>query len=134
MAQKYDGFSVELLRSTTIAPSQTRIVPLRMVQTAQFTKSTLGMKITLTSDSNKTSTLSVALPLKHLPRWSANTLSAITGSYFYAQEMPTAFSAFPPLFENINHQKPQPPILCLRTFPFPRTQHDAHEVHRWCRR
>ncbi|KAJ7093157.1 hypothetical protein C8R44DRAFT_399607 [Mycena epipterygia] len=114
LATESEGLSVELLHPTRIAPSQMRIVPLRLVQKGQFTKSKLEMNITLTSDADaKPLTVSVTLSINHLPRWSEKTLSAIRGSYFYAQEMPTAFSAFPPLLENIEHQKPQPPILCL---------------------
>ncbi|KAJ7684731.1 hypothetical protein DFH06DRAFT_1277353 [Mycena polygramma] len=106
------AISVELLRNTTIAPSQTRIVPLRIVQKAPFREALFEVKLTLTSDTAKDLTLTVPLAVKHLPSWSAN-LSAITGSYFYAKEMPTAFSAFPPLLENVKGQEPQPPILCL---------------------
>ncbi|KAJ6547143.1 hypothetical protein B0H19DRAFT_255176 [Mycena capillaripes] len=110
---KFEGFDVKLLRPTTIAPSQTRIVPVRIIQTARLTRSALALRLTLTSDTGKSQTLSAALTVKQLPRWSNNTLSAITGSYLYAQEMPTAFSAFPPLLENVEHQNPQAPILCL---------------------
>ncbi|KAJ7470355.1 hypothetical protein FB451DRAFT_1038083 [Mycena latifolia] len=111
---KLEGFRVELLRPTRIAPSQTRIVPLRIIQTAQFSRPRLDIKLTVTSDTDtKSMTVSVVLPLKHLPRWSEKTLSAIKGSYFYAQEMPTVFSVFPPLLDNVEDQKPQPPILCL---------------------
>ncbi|KAJ7871501.1 hypothetical protein B0H14DRAFT_3570057 [Mycena olivaceomarginata] len=92
------GFSIELLRPTTLAPSQTRIVPLRIVQTGKFTDTTLGINLTLTSpDTNKTLSLSAAFPRTR----------------FHAQEMPTAFTAFPPLLENTKDQQPQPPILCL---------------------
>ncbi|KAJ6606577.1 hypothetical protein DFH09DRAFT_1242069 [Mycena vulgaris] len=112
LATKSEGFTVELLRPTRIAPSQMRIVPLRIVQTDRFSKPRLEMKITLTSDTDaKNLTVSVAVPVKQLPPWSEKTLSAIKGSYFYAEEMPTVFSAFPPLLENIG--KPQPPVLCL---------------------
>ncbi|KAJ7236724.1 hypothetical protein B0H12DRAFT_124090 [Mycena haematopus] len=114
LSPKPTGFAVNLLRPTTLAPSQTRIIPLRIVQTAQFTRHALGIKLILTSsDTNKTLSLSVALPVKNIPAWSTGNLSAITGTYSYAQEMPTAFSAFPPLLENIENQKPQPPLLCL---------------------
>ncbi|KAJ7043274.1 hypothetical protein C8F04DRAFT_1074310 [Mycena alexandri] len=114
LASKSDGFDVELLRNTTIAPSQTRIVPLHIVQTAPFRKSTLTIKLTLSSETQtKPLTLSASLPVKHLPAWSTNNLSAIMGSYFYAQEMPTLFVAFPPLLDNIKNQNSQPPILCL---------------------
>ncbi|KAJ7197231.1 hypothetical protein GGX14DRAFT_545520 [Mycena pura] len=108
------GFVVELLRPTVIAPSQTRIVPVRIIQTAQYSQSTIGLTLTLTSEQrNQRSDVSVELPIKQLPRWSLNNLSVISVSYFYAQEMPTVFSAFPPLLENLEHQEPQPPILCL---------------------
>ncbi|KAK7023879.1 transmembrane protein [Favolaschia claudopus] len=113
---KLDGLTVDLLRPTTLAPSQTRIVPLRIIQTKPFTRPTLGIRLTLTSSSSKNQevTLSASLPIKHLPAWSkGDNLSAIMGSYFYAQEMPTAYTAFPPLLDNVEHQEPQPPILCL---------------------
>ncbi|KAJ7445786.1 hypothetical protein B0H11DRAFT_2086878 [Mycena galericulata] len=114
LAAKSEAFSVELLRPTRIAPSQMRIVPLRLIQTEKYTKSTLTMSLTLTSDVGADSvTISVQLPLKHLPPWSKKTLSTTRGTYFYAQEMPTAFEAFPPLLENIEDRQPQPPILCL---------------------
>ncbi|KAJ7285998.1 hypothetical protein C8J57DRAFT_1286459 [Mycena rebaudengoi] len=106
------GFTVELLRPTIIAPSQTRVVPIRIVQVERYLQPTLTIDLTLTSDADeKPTTISVALPIKHLPRWAPDTLLAIQGSYFYAQEMPTIFSTFPPLLENIG--APQPPILCL---------------------
>ncbi|KAJ6488662.1 hypothetical protein C8R47DRAFT_490907 [Mycena vitilis] len=107
-----DAITVELLRNTTIAPSQTRIVPLRIVQKAPSRESLFEIKLTLTSDTAKDLTFTVPLAVKHLPSWSTN-VSAITGSYFYAKEMPTAFSAFPPLLENVESQEPQPPILGL---------------------
>ncbi|KAJ7184189.1 hypothetical protein C8R46DRAFT_1063195 [Mycena filopes] len=113
LASKADGFSIELLRNTTIAPSQTRIVPLRIVQTTRFTRPTLSLKLTLSSETQvKPLTLSVSLPLNHLPAWSEK-LSSIMSSYFYAQEMPTVFAAFPPLLENVENEKPQAPILAL---------------------
>ncbi|KAF7359398.1 Transmembrane protein [Mycena sanguinolenta] len=114
LSPKLDDFAVELLSHTTLAPSQTRIIPLHIIQTAQFTRPTLSIKLTLTSsDTNRTLTLPVVHSVKHLPAWSSGNLSAISGTYFYGQEMPTAFSAFPPLLENTEHQEPQPPILCL---------------------
>ncbi|KAJ7702393.1 hypothetical protein B0H17DRAFT_923464 [Mycena rosella] len=113
LAASSEDIRVELLRPTTIAPSQTRIVPLRIVQTAQFSKPKLEMNITLTSDIDTNLTISAVLPITHLPRWSEKTLSAINGSYFYVQEMPTVFTVFPPLLENVAHRPPQPPILCL---------------------
>ncbi|KAJ7090213.1 hypothetical protein B0H15DRAFT_779111 [Mycena belliarum] len=114
LAFKSEGFQVEMLRPTKLGPSQTRIVPLRIIQTAPFLKPRLEIKLTLTADTGaKSLTLSAVINLKQLPRWSEEALSAISGSYFYAQEMPTVFAAFPPLLENLPEEKPRPPILCL---------------------
>ncbi|KAF7338633.1 Transmembrane protein [Mycena venus] len=114
LTSNVNGFDVQLLRPTTLAPSQTRIVPLRIVQSGRYTRASLGIRLTLTeAESNKTLALSITLPVKHHPAWSTGNLSTITGTYFYAQEMPTAFSAFPPLRENAEHEDPKPPILCL---------------------
>jgi hypothetical protein len=116
LASESEGIRVELLRPTRIAPSQMRIVPLRIVQTERFSKPTIAINLTLTSDTDtKAFTVPVVLPVKHLPGWSEKTLATVQASYFYAQEMPTVFSVFPPLLENMDHQKPQPPVLCLRT-------------------
>ncbi|KAJ7756820.1 hypothetical protein DFH07DRAFT_473596 [Mycena maculata] len=114
LATEPEGFRVELLRPTKIAPSQTRIVPIRIIQTKKYSQPAIAMNLTLASDTDaKPVTVSVKLPLQQLPRWTEKTLSAIKGTYFYAQEMPTAFSAFPPSLENIEGRNPQPPILCL---------------------
>ncbi|KAJ7632248.1 hypothetical protein FB45DRAFT_744737 [Roridomyces roridus] len=111
MAVESKGFSVELLQPTKIAPSQMRIIPLRIIQTERFTKSTFAINLSLVSDTGANSTVAVKLPLNHLRPWSTDSLSAIKGSYFYSKAMPTLFSAFPPLLEN--GDKPCPPVLCL---------------------
>ncbi|KAJ6618285.1 hypothetical protein B0H10DRAFT_2164198 [Mycena sp. CBHHK59/15] len=102
----WNGLTVALLRPTRITPSQMRIIPMRI--------SKFVVNLTLTSDTNEHPlTVTATLPIKHLPRWSPHNLFPVKGSYFYAQEMPTAFYAFPPLLENIKPEIPQPPILCL---------------------
>ncbi|CAK5279385.1 unnamed protein product [Mycena citricolor] len=97
-------FSIDLLRATALAPSQTRIVPLRIRQSAPFHDENLQIRLSLSSAGRKIS-LPVTISLRHLSGYN----SSLLGTYFYAEEMPTAFAALPPL----KNGRAAPPVLCL---------------------
>ncbi|THV08034.1 hypothetical protein K435DRAFT_815267 [Dendrothele bispora CBS 962.96] len=102
-------FSLELARDTRIAPTQTRIIPLRISQFKPFYDTQLRFTLTLVS---KTRTLvDIVLNIKQISQWTDSTFSTIQGTYFYAISMPTAFLAIPPQHEN--QGAPKPPILAL---------------------
>ncbi|KIY64911.1 hypothetical protein CYLTODRAFT_424805 [Cylindrobasidium torrendii FP15055 ss-10] len=104
-----DALTLNLVRPTRIHASQTRIVPIRIVQSSAFTAEILSFDITLASDDGaRTQTHSVILPIKQISAWTTNDYIYILGSYFYGKSMPTFFGAIPP-----KSASEKPPILFL---------------------
>lgn len=96
-----------------IAPTQTRTVPIRFLQSKPFTADELHITVTLTSsDTSSITIVVVSLPIRQLPGWTPTSYTPIKGSYFFAESMPTSFVVIPPLEKN--DEKPCPPILALR--------------------
>ena len=123
------GLDVALVRpQTVIAPGQTRIVPLRIVQDprAPFAGDSLTVELTLASGTSRT-TVSATLPIRHRahaldgPRAGAGTPSEalVQASYFFSGAVPTAFNVLSPLEPTPRGERPRPPVLALRESPCP---------------
>ncbi|KAJ7074338.1 hypothetical protein C8F01DRAFT_1043491 [Mycena amicta] len=98
-----ENFAIELSRSIIIAPSQTRIVPLRILQTAQYLGSTIDVVLTISSKEGREIEVATTLAVNQLPA----DAKFIYASYFSAG-VPTLFTAISPVLENNG-----PPILAL---------------------
>ncbi|ETW85653.1 hypothetical protein HETIRDRAFT_150141 [Heterobasidion irregulare TC 32-1] len=117
------GLDVALVRpQMTIAPGQTRIVPLRIAQDprAPFAGDSLTVELTLASGTSRT-TVSATLPIRHRahaldgPRAGTGTASEalVQASYFFAGAVPTAFNVLLPLEPTPRGERPRPPVLAL---------------------
>lgn len=105
--------SLDLLRETRIASTQTRVVPVRIKQSKAFHADALHISVVVTSSSGSSSTvLTVTLPILHHSDWYISPVNAVKASYFYAESMPTSFMVLPPIERNSG--QPHPPILALR--------------------
>ncbi|OCH95283.1 hypothetical protein OBBRIDRAFT_720837 [Obba rivulosa] len=102
-----------LVGETRIAPTQTRIIPVRLIQTERFTKSELRLVLHLSLDSGGRGEFLIVIPIRQHPQWSSTTFppTGIKASYFFASMMPTAFLVTPP--EEPNVGEPRPPVLAL---------------------
>lgn len=104
--------AVNLLREIRIAPTQTRVVPLGIAQTASFPHHELRMDLTVVTES-ASRVISLTLPVTHHPLWTSSNFIPIRASHFFAEFNPTLFLALPPV--EARFEKPRPPILALRT-------------------
>ena len=116
----HDGqnVKVELAHPIRIAPTQTRILPIRLTQLHPFFRDELKLNVTFVSEATSI-TLSVALPVRHISQWTSSGRIAVRASYVYAGSMPTYFLVVPP--RHVNLGTPRPPILALRSSPSTRT-------------
>ncbi|KZT20258.1 hypothetical protein NEOLEDRAFT_1165105 [Neolentinus lepideus HHB14362 ss-1] len=105
-----DGMKVSLLRNPRLAPMQTRVVPLKLVQSRPFYGNDIQVAVRFRSNDSVV-TLKVALPIKQQVLWTSETFQPIKTSYFYMESMPTMFLVIPP--KNANDGEPRPPILGL---------------------
>uniref|UniRef100_A0A8H8CMV3 Peptidase S9 prolyl oligopeptidase catalytic domain-containing protein n=1 Tax=Psilocybe cubensis TaxID=181762 RepID=A0A8H8CMV3_PSICU len=109
MGHQIPGLSLVVQDGFTIAPSQTRVVPVIIKQTLPFYGDSLEFTLLLTSD-RASKNLSVSIPLVHHDMKTVGSIS-IKASYFFASSMPTAFIAIsPPSRSTI---KKAPPIMAL---------------------
>ncbi|EEB93194.1 hypothetical protein MPER_08186, partial [Moniliophthora perniciosa FA553] len=104
------SLSLALVKPTRIAPTQTRIVPIRISQTRPFIATKLHLALTLTSTSTNRVVL-ITVPITQLPQWNSSTPLTIKGTYFYASSIATVFTAKPPKINNLDI--PRAPILAL---------------------
>jgi pimeloyl-ACP methyl ester carboxylesterase len=105
-----DGVSLHLLQETRIAPTQTRIVPIRIIQAKPLAAENLLLNVTVTWGIFS-ATVMVSLPIRHLSGWTPTNFKPIKASHFFAESMPTSFVVLPPIEKNDG--KPCPPILAL---------------------
>lgn len=97
--------------SINIAPLQTRIVPVTLVQTAPFDGTTLTFKVDAISDDGRIETLFITLAVKHHNCQLISGGDVLRGSFLFATSSPSLFLAIPPISK---HETPLPPILALR--------------------
>ena len=93
-----------------LAPTQTRTVPVQILQIKPIKSNELLLDITATCNGCST-TINVAIPIKHHANWHVSN-TAIKASYFFARSMATSFLVHSPIHPNDG--KPKPPILALR--------------------
>ncbi|THH31747.1 hypothetical protein EUX98_g2437 [Antrodiella citrinella] len=103
-------FNVQLLKETRLAPSQTRILPLRLIQTGVFKGPTIQFELTAAS-SHSTTTIPITLTVNHHSQWRTDAFSYLTATFFFATSMPTAFIVIPPIHKN--EKRILPPVLAL---------------------
>jgi hypothetical protein len=99
---------LSMRRKSRIAPSQIRIVPLQISQTAPFHHSELQVEISIVSD-GMSRIVPASIQIKNLILGNA---SAIRATYFYEGTMATAFIAIPPSVRPAEQSRPL--ILALR--------------------
>lgn len=107
-----EGFDLRLMKYTTIQSSQSRVIPIEILQLRMFRGKTLEFTIYATSTSGDVE-LPVSLPITHLPEWStdASPNFHIKSTHLYSGFTPTAFLVKPPLeFRGT----PQVPVVALR--------------------
>lgn len=107
-----EGLDLRLLRHTVVQPSQTRVIPVEILQIRPLRENILEFTIHATSASGDLA-LPVSLPIRHLPHWStdASPNCYIKSTYLYSGFTPTAFLVKPPLkFLST----PQVPVVALR--------------------
>lgn len=93
-----------------LAPTQTRIVPVQILQTKPIKSNELLLDITAVCNGSSI-IINVTIPIKHHPNWHVSN-TAIKASYFFARSMATSFLVHSPTHHNDG--KPKPPILALR--------------------
>jgi hypothetical protein len=107
---------ISLKQSIRIAPSQTRVVPFTIDQTAPTESQELIVKLTLESEQGDETEIIVSFPITHHGFPSSFSNAAIKGSYFYGHSIPTAFYAIPPKYAHDG--KSHHPLLALRSSLF----------------
>ncbi|KAF8803609.1 hypothetical protein BYT27DRAFT_7109472 [Phlegmacium glaucopus] len=102
------GISLRLRDRFTIAPSQTRVIPIVIEQTAPFKDDSIQLHLSLTSG-QISQKLSVIIPVVH-KNWGSSERQALKGTFFFLTSNPSAFIALPPMLEPPRQQSP---ILAL---------------------
>ena len=118
----HKNLQVTLINKQTIAPSQTRIVPLKLEQTDKFLEESLELHVKLVEHSShlardplgRTEELSVTLNIRQLKLWDSSSWDAIRATFFFASTHPTYFLTTPPILPTKGVLVP--PILALREF------------------
>jgi hypothetical protein len=116
MTRRLQGLHIRLLSAISLAPTQTRIIALELVQIKAYHGD--GLEVTIELESGvHTAAITTVLPVKHHLHLGALNGPAIKATYFFAGTMPTAFLAIPPTAQN--QVEPKPPLLSLREFNLP---------------
>lgn len=105
------SLGVELLQKIRLAPTQTRILPIRITQTKPISQSHIEIKVIAVS-SGPTFAVHARIPIRTLSSWKEDSFQPVRGTYFFANSMPTAFLAIPPVHPNA--ERILPPVLALR--------------------
>ncbi|CAL1703964.1 unnamed protein product [Somion occarium] len=104
-------YQVLPLRPSRLAPTQTRIIPLRFTQKKPLCASELHLELSATSHTGVSLTIHVTLHVKQQTQWNSTRSSPIKATYFFAGSMPTGFLVTPPK-EQKNGQL-RTPLLAL---------------------
>ncbi|KAI9056689.1 hypothetical protein FKP32DRAFT_1682226 [Trametes sanguinea] len=109
-----ESLRLDLLQQTRIAPTQTRILPIKLTQSHPIAAEALRLTLIVVSD-EATSSLDVTLHVTHRAHWGESIGTSagegIKASYFWGGTIPTAFLATAPYGPNVG--QPKPPILAL---------------------
>lgn len=106
---------LSLVQETNIAPTQTRIVPIKFTQTQPFPESLQQLEFSLELRSGDAlAEILVTVPIEHHASWTSDEVppAGIKASYFFGTSTPTAFLVKPP--KEVHDGTPTPPILALR--------------------
>lgn len=108
------SFTVTLVEPIRIAPTQMRVVPLRISLsnaeripegvtelTVELTSSLVASPTAISSNAGLSShvdkfVLEVTIPLVHVPLWTQYTFTSVRATYFFAKSRVTAFTVIPP--------------------------------------
>lgn len=114
-----EGFSLSLVSGFTFAPSQRRLIAIRLSQCNPCYEDTLKFAIQLTAENEKGTTTVLSIPVvvkfrHHRVWWSEEgaAIAPIRATCMYASTQPTSFLVIPPILPNQN--MPRVPILALR--------------------
>lgn len=105
-----DVLQLSLVHDVMLAPTQTRVLPLQLLQSGPFKGSEIGITIRFKTG-KKTTTLTLEIPVKQYPLWTSDKFQPIKASYLYMNSTPTAFLVVPP--KGPESGDPHPPILAL---------------------
>lgn len=100
------------MQETRLAPTQTRIIPIRLSQEGPFLGSEINLVLVGVSSTGTSMDITITLPVNHHQLWDSTEFHPIVSSYFFATSMPAAFLSIPP--KQPNQDKPQTPLLALR--------------------
>ncbi|KAI0807549.1 hypothetical protein C8Q74DRAFT_1363040 [Fomes fomentarius] len=105
---------LSLVQETSIAPTQTRIVPIKFTQTQPVPESLQQLEFSLKLRSgDAVADILVTVPIEHHESWTSDEVppAGIKASYFFGTSIPTAFLVKPP--KEVHDGTPTPPILAL---------------------
>ncbi|KAA1474811.1 alpha/beta-hydrolase, partial [Dentipellis sp. KUC8613] len=106
------GLTVELVNKSRLAPGQTRILPLRIHQTAPFDRDTLGIQLDLVSGAVTAQVfIDFNIYQQSQSQWREHATPPIRASYFFAESMPTIFLVHSPFSQTPYGETPKPPLL-----------------------
>lgn len=101
------GMELRLLKAITIAPSQSRIIPIVIEQNAPYFGESIAVDITFASgDTSQAIPISIPINQRHSKPPERHFLKA---TFFFANALPSPFIAIPPITVG-----KAPPILALR--------------------
>ncbi|KAI0798096.1 hypothetical protein C8Q75DRAFT_34633 [Abortiporus biennis] len=103
------------LHPLVIAPSQTRIIPLRIRQSKPISKTTRTISVKLNaSGSSGSIEISTSLDIRHNDHWHSRNTQSLIATYVHANFMATAFAVKPPTdTKSTGTNSTVPPILAL---------------------
>ena len=108
------GLELKLLNTITIAPSQTRVIPIEIIQSAPyFDLKDIVIELTFVSE-NISHVVPISIPINHLQQ-KASERQSFTATFFYANATPSRFIAIPPFTQGTGGNAL--PILALRKLP-----------------
>ena len=111
----HQGLEFSVLQPTRVGPTQTRVVPIKVVQKKKaFFGWLLNYTLTLHSEGSRIIRMNGGMLIKQRPPWTNPDVqsSGIKASYFFGTSMPTAFLVGPP--KEPSGSISYPPILALR--------------------
>ncbi|KAI0698480.1 hypothetical protein BC835DRAFT_1268955 [Cytidiella melzeri] len=90
------ALTIRLSEKTRIAPGQTTVIPLTIIQHDAFIEDSIELEFHLKSSSGAETTVATSLDLKHLTNWDSTSYSPIVSTHLSPHLTPTAFLSIPP--------------------------------------